>query len=106
MKEAKQKKEEPIKETTQGADEQKVPLGLVSRTDSNALLTFQQLFDILRVAEAFSNLVLFLKNENLNKDLLRYYFEEDLVEAKDEKGNPILQDGKPQKTLRSNFWDK
>ena len=76
--------------------EEKLPKGLTARP--NALpITFPQFFDLLRLADAFSHLMIFLKNENINNDNLRYYFEEDVVKTTNEKGELV-------ETLREDFW--
>ena len=93
-KEVKEEKKEPL------------PLGFTARTDNPILVTSQQFFDLMKAADVLSNIVNFIKQENVNQDNIRYYFEEDIVDAKDEQGNVILgQDGKPQKALRPDFWE-
>ena len=87
-------------------EEAPIPLGFTARTDKPIFVTSQQFFDLMKAADVLSNIVNFIKQENVNQDNIRYYFEEDIVDAKDEQGNVILgQDGKPQKALRSNFWE-
>lgn len=82
------------------------PIGFTARTDKPMLVTSQQLFDLMKAVDVLSNIVAFLKQENVNNDNIRYYFEKDIVDAKDEQGNVILgQDGKPQKALRADFWN-
>ena len=41
--------------------------------------------------------MIFLKNENINNDNLRYYFEEDVVKTTNEKGEIV-------ETIREDFW--
>lgn len=83
-----------------------IPLGFTARTDKPTLVTSQQFFDLMKAVDVLSNIVSFIKQENVNQDNIRYYFEEDIVDAKDEQGNVILgQDGKPQKALRPDFWE-
>ena len=87
-------------------EEAPIPLGFTARTDKPIFVTSQQFFDLMKAADVLSNIVNFIKQENVNQDNIRYYFEEDIVDAKDEQGNVILgQDGKPQKALRPDFWE-
>ena len=87
-------------------EEAPVPIGFTARTDKPIFVTSQQFFDLMKAADVLSNIVNFIKQENVNQDNIRYYFEEDIVDAKDEQGNVILgQDGKPSKALRSDFWE-
>ena len=87
-------------------EEAPIPLGFTARTDKPIFVTSQQFFDLMKAADVLSNIVNFIKQENVNQDNIRYYFEEDIVDAKDEQGNVILgQDGKPSKALRSDFWE-
>jgi hypothetical protein len=86
--------------------EAKVPLGFTARTDKPVIVTSQQFFDLMKAVDVLSNIVSFIKQQNVDGDNIRYYFEEDLVDATDEQGNAILgQDGKPQKSLRPDFWN-
>lgn len=88
------------------AKEQKIPIGFTARTDQNIILTPQQFFDMMKAMDVLSNIVAFVKQQNIDNDNIRYYFEEDIVDAKDQDGNIILgQDGKPQKALRPDFWE-
>ena len=93
-KEVKEEKKEPL------------PLGFTARTDNPILVTSQQFFDLMKAVDVLSNIVAFVKQQNVDNDNIRYYFEEDIVDAKDQDGNIILgQDGKPQKSLRLDFWE-
>jgi len=88
------------------AKEQKIPIGFTARTDQNIILTPQQFFDIMKAMDVLSNIVAYVKQQNVDKDVIRYYFEEDIVDATDEQGNLILgQDEKPLKSLRKDFWE-
>lgn len=82
------------------------PLGFTAMTDNPILVTSQQFFDLMKAVDVLSNIVAFVKQQNIDNDNIRYYFEEDIVDAKDKDGNVILgQDGKPQKSLRLDFWE-
>lgn len=91
---AKTKKQEEVQQEVQ---QEKIPLGFTARADKPALVTFQQLFDIMRILDGMNNVVNFVKQENVNADNIRYYFEEDLVETTNEKGEKT-------KALRDDFW--
>lgn len=80
------------------AKELKTPLGFTSKNETNALITMPQLFDLLKLVETLSNWAMFIKQENFNADNIRYYFEEDLVEVENDKGEKIKQ-------LRADFWN-
>lgn len=88
---------------------QQQPLGLTANPNNPPVVTQEQFFHLMRVSEALNNLLFLMKQENLQADTIRYYFEEDLVDAKDDKGNVILikdKEGKdvPQKSLTPDFW--
>lgn len=91
----------------QNKEEKKsIPLGFTAKTDAPILITSQQFFDLMKMVDVLSNIVAFIKQQNIDNNNIHYYFEEDLVDAKDQNGNTILgQDGKPQKSLREDFWD-
>lgn len=78
-------------------ENQKVPLGFTARTDKPISITSQQFFDLMRVLDGLNNVVNFVKQENINNDNIRYYFEEDLVHTE--------EDGKKVSKLRDDFWD-
>jgi hypothetical protein len=94
MSKSKKVKEEPVQEQPQ----EKVPLGFTARADKPALVTFQQFFDLMRILDGMNNIINFVKQENVNADNIRYYFEEDLVETTNEKGEKT-------KALREDFWN-
>jgi hypothetical protein len=103
---AKTKKQEQPEGNAPQQEEQKVPIGFTAKTDKSAVVTFQQFFDLMKILDNMNNVINFIKQENFNADNIRYYFPEDLTDAKDEQGNPILnKEGKPQKVLREDFWN-
>jgi len=106
----KQQKEEIPEEKT-------APLGLTARDDVYAKISMPEFFHLMKTADALVNLMAHLKQVNIQEDNIRYYFEENLEEVKDEKGNPvyvknelgeILKDKEgeqiTQKKLKDNFW--
>ncbi len=76
----------------------KVPIGFTAKNNTTALVTMQQLFDLMRVVETLGSLTTFLKQENFNNDNIRYYFEEDIVEVENDKKEKVKQ-------LREDFWN-
>lgn len=106
---AKTKKAQEVP-ATEPQQQERTPLGFTARDDKNATVTMTQFFDLMKVVSTLSNLVNFVKQENFNNNNIKYYFQEDLVEAKDKDGNTIMtkdQEGKdvPQMVLRSDFWN-
>lgn len=95
---------------TEQKEEQPKVLGFVARTDVNPEMTFQDFFQLMLKIEDINKLLLKIKQTNFNNDNMRYYFESDLEDMKDEQGNVIMtknQQGQdiPQKTLKANFWE-
>lgn len=79
-------------------ENQQQPLGFTAKTDEAPLITFQQLFELFRLAEVVSGWALNIKQENLTKEKIKYYYKEDLVETEDEQGNKVQK-------LRDDFWN-
>lgn len=95
---------------TEQKEEQQKVLGFVARQDVNPEITFQEFFQLMLKIEDINKLFLKIKQTNFNNDNMRYYFESDLEDMKDEQGNVIMtknQQGQdiPQKTLKSTFWE-
>ena len=67
----------------------KVPIGFTARVDSPILVTPQQFFDLMKATDVLGNIIAYIKQQNIDNDNIRYYFEEDLIDAKDEKGSAI-----------------
>jgi len=86
--------------------EQKVPLGLTAKMkDENnedlfpsIPLTFQQLFELFRMSETLSNLLVQVKQQNMTEDKIRFYFPEDIV-TEEIEGNKVQK-------LREDFWER
>ena len=89
---------------------QPIPIGFTAKAEGTALVTFQQLFDLLRMMENLVKVVHTVKSDNFNNGNIKYYFKEDLEEVKDEQGNIIMVENTltkelvPQLRLRADFW--
>lgn len=84
---------------------EKIALGYVARGKKNdnyvnypVTMPPELWFDLVRAQEVINNAMLWLKQQHFENDTFRWYFEEDLVEVENEKGEK-------QKTIRSDFWN-
>ncbi len=78
--------------------EQKVPLGFTAKMEESPSLTFQQLFELFRMSETLSNLLVQVKQQNMTEDKIRFYFPEDIV-TEEIEGNKVQK-------LREDFWER
>lgn len=93
-----EEKEPTVQSNQENQVKEPVILGMAANPDKFPIITPQQLFDLMRLQEAFSNLMLQLKQQNLENESLKYYTEND-IEIKMEGDKEI-------KTLKSSFWEK
>lgn len=104
------KKKQEASPEVQPQTEEKIPLGLAGNPHAKPLVEMPQFFDLLKIADTLSKVVSAIKQANVDNGNVKYYFQEDLVEVKDDQGATILiPDGKggnvPQMTLNPTFWN-
>lgn len=92
--------------------EQKEPtvLGFVAHPEATPEITFPQFFQLMLTVESLNKQLLQIKQTNFNNDNMRYYFETDVEDVKDEQGNVVMVKNNkgedvPSKTLRQDFWE-
>jgi len=89
--------------------EEKPPLGLVGNPNETVTFTMPQFIHLMKVLDEATKLVSFIKNESIKTGTIKYYFQEDLTEIKDQQGNTLLTKNEkgedvPQLQLKSDFW--